>query len=225
MKLPRTKILAALLIISFSLPAKPLSDNQVGVIALTSGLATAAAIGIFSYNFPEKLPADAASIIVPVAGWTTGIVLALILGSYTPKSKFKQLSRTLNLLEIDHFLIKNFSTPEDFIQCINESFGGEWALIDGYNHLKDLLKQSITLEANLREIFIELNKSSSQYSSWDGKHHIEKISKIIDKIKLLISLLEKDNDFLRQKTLYIADVKQKAAIAATANIKNVAVKN
>ena len=211
MKLPRTKILAALLITSFSLPAKPLSDNQVGVIALTSGLATAAAIGIFSYKFPEKLPTDAAIAVGPIAGMLTGFAIAIALDSYTAKYRFKQLSRALNLLEIDHFLIKNFSTPEDFILCINESFGGEWALIDGYNHLKDLLKQSITLDANLREIFIELNKSSSQYSLWDGKHHIEKTFKIIDKIKLLISLLEKDNDFQKQKTLY--DLKQKAGMA------------
>ncbi len=225
MKLPRTKILAALLIISFSLPAKPLSDNQVGVIALTSGLATAASIGIFSYNFPEKLPTDAAFAIGPIAGMLAGFAITIALDSCTARYRFKQLSKALNLLEIDHFLIKNFSTPEDLIQYMNESFGGELPLVDGYNHLKDLLKQSIYLEANLRETFIELNKSSSQYSSWDGKHHIEKILKIIDKIKLLIILLEKDNDFLQQKTIYIANIKQQTGMTATANIKNVAVKN
>lgn len=225
MKLPGTKILAALLIISFSLPAKPISDNQVVAIALTGALTTAASVGLLCYHCKEKSPEETAVISAMMAAILTGAAIPIILDPYTSKSKFNKLSRALNLLEIDHFLIKNFPAPEDFIQYVNESFDTRWPLVDGYNHLKKLQEQSSHLEVNLRKTFIELNTSSPSYHYSNGKYEIEKTLKIIDKIKVLISVLEKDNDFQRQKTLYIAAIKQKANIAAAANIKNVALKN
>lgn len=218
MKKFQAKTFAALLTMGlFSVPAKPLTQAQAGLISASTGVGVGIITAVLEYKLMMKYKVDDAAWIfaslLPLTTASIAFVSLLIqLEAHTPRGKLAKIAHDVKSLTFDPLLLGKFASPEAFLKYVSESFDKKWPLIAAHNHLEEMLVQISGMDKILRTIFIN-NPPIHHLLAKEWKGVLKKNLRIIQEIKTLMGYLCDHPDFCEQKKLYEVGLKQKAGMA------------